>query len=85
MRGIGQVAKHPAARASARDPRFRIGNSSAKTVQTGMWSRSDRAGTAKKADEHENGEGEMERYDMPLHLVSAPILLAPAGPKFGAW
>ena len=32
------------------DPRFRIGNSSAKTVQTGMWSRSDRAGTAKEAD-----------------------------------
>ena len=35
----------------ALDPRFRIGNSSAKTVQTRMWSRSDRAGTARTADE----------------------------------
>ena len=36
---------------SALDPRFRIGNSSARKVQTGTRCRSDRAGTARTADE----------------------------------
>ena len=36
---------------SALDSRFRIGNSSARKVQTGTKCQSDRAGTAKKAEE----------------------------------
>ena len=55
VRGIGQVAKtsHRSC-GSALDPRFRIESSSARKVQTsrsGRWFRSDRQGTAKKADE----------------------------------
>ena len=53
--GIGQVAKLLAARAEVRlDPRFRVGWSSARksrTSKSGSWSRSDRQGTARKADE----------------------------------
>ena len=42
---------------SALDPRFRIGNSSARKVQTGTRCRSDRAGTARMADETWEGRG----------------------------
>ena len=34
----------------APDQRFQVGDSSTKTVQTGMWSRSDRADTARTVD-----------------------------------
>ena len=52
VRGIGQVAKLPAARAEVRlTGAFASGTVRQRLLPTGMWSRSDRAGTAKKADE----------------------------------
>ena len=65
VRGIGQVVKLLGARADVRlTRRFWDGESSTKTVRTGTWCRSDRAGTAKMVDKR---DGDM-RHTHCTHL-----------------